>query len=79
MLYRVTYNDGTTKDVEAESEREVVLRMGNYLSGTVAPVNPGMSAPNGLRSESDDCPECGHPKDGSSGHGTCDHPCHGAA
>ncbi len=25
------------------------------------------------------CPECGHPKDGSSGHGHCDHACHGAA
>jgi hypothetical protein len=26
--------------------------------------------------EDDCCPECGHPKDGSSGHGTCDHPSH---
>jgi hypothetical protein len=25
-----------------------------------------------------DCPECGHPADNSSGHGTCDHPCHRA-
>jgi hypothetical protein len=22
------------------------------------------------------CPRCGHPVDGSSGHGGCDHPCH---
>jgi hypothetical protein len=22
------------------------------------------------------CPECGDPVDGSSGHGTCDNPCH---
>jgi hypothetical protein len=26
--------------------------------------------------ESETCPDCGHPVDGSSGHGTCDHPCH---
>jgi hypothetical protein len=26
--------------------------------------------------EDGDCPECGHPADNSSGHGTCDHACH---
>ena len=26
-----------------------------------------------------DCPSCGHPKDGSSGSGHCDDPCHNAS
>ena len=29
--------------------------------------------------EKQDCPECGHPKDDSSGQGHCEHECHGAA
>lgn len=27
--------------------------------------------------DDDTCPRCGHPADGSSGHGSCEHPCHG--
>lgn len=58
------------------SEDEFLDQLQNQAEG----LNPDGSTPDGDEDEDEDCcPECGHPKDGSSGHGTCDHQCHAAA
>jgi hypothetical protein len=70
------------RDVRSRYETQVsdVLDADEFAVGIEPLTNDrmvGQIVPSDTGPDSDgDCPKCGHPADNSSGHGTCDHPCH---